>query len=180
MQVRIAQCSVELIEGDITQQQVDAIVNAANSELAGGSGVDGAIHRVGGPALMQETAEKYPNGCPVGSAVVTSAGALNAKYVFHAVGPVWKGGKSREPALLASAFRTCLKLAIENKCQSIAFPALSAGAYGYPMDLAASNSLKTTIDFIRWHKAPTLVRFVLFGAGAYGAWCRALEEVVPR
>lgn len=180
MLVKIGQCSLELVEGDITQQHVDVIVNAANSELAGGGGVDGAIHRAAGPEIMAETSSRYPDGCPTGSAVPTSAGNLSAKYIFHAVGPVWKGGKSGEPAQLASAYRTCLKLAVDLQCQSIAFPALSAGAYGYPMDLAASNALKTVIDFVRWHKTPTQVRFVLFGAGAFGAWCRALEEVVPR
>jgi O-acetyl-ADP-ribose deacetylase len=180
MIVNIGKCRLELVQGDITQQQVDAIVNAANSGLSGGSGVDGAIHLAGGPAIMQETQLKYPEGCATGSAVASTAGDLSARYVFHAVGPIWRGGRDGEPALLASAYRACLKLAVELQCQSIAFPAISTGVYGYPLDLAAGNSLKTTTDFIKWHKAPALVRFVLFGSGAFGAYARALEEIVPQ
>ncbi|RMG37513.1 MAG: O-acetyl-ADP-ribose deacetylase [Planctomycetota bacterium] len=171
---------MELVQGDITKQQVDAIVNAANSRLAGGGGVDGAIHRAAGPTLMEETRRRYPDGCPTGDAVVTSAGNLPAKYVFHAVGPVWRGGNAREKELLQSCYRRCLELAIENGCESIAFPAISTGAYGYPMDLAAEHSLQAVIDFLREHGKPKLVRFVLFGEGAYGAYCRALEELMAR
>src|SRR6476620_11837668 len=120
---------IELIQGDITLHDVDAIVNAANSQLAGGGGVDGAIHRRGGPSIMQETDSRYPAGCPTGSAVITSAGNLAAKYVIHAVGPVWSGGQRGEDALLAAAFQRSLELALEHGCTSIAFPALSAGAY---------------------------------------------------
>lgn len=168
---------LELVQGDITRQQVDAIVNAANSRLAGGGGVDGAIHRAGGPTIMQETRERYPDGCPTGSAVATSAGQLPAKFVFHAVGPVWRGGQQKEPELLAGAYRRCLELAKEHACQSIAFPAISTGVYGYPQDLAAQTALTTARDFLLKHQQPPLVRFVLFDGGALGAFSRVLESL---
>lgn len=143
MQATIGGQTVELVQGDITQQQLDAIVNAANSRLAGGGGVDGAIHRRGGPAIMQETARRYPEGCPTGSAVISGAGNLPAKYVIHAVGPVWSGGGRGEAALLAGCYRRALELAVERGCSSIAFPAISTGAYGYPLDAAAEVALGT-------------------------------------
>ena len=144
MLVQFGACRLELVQGDIAQQEVDAIVNAANARLAGGGGVDGAIHRAAGPTLMNETRTKYPHGCPTGSAVATSAGHLPAKFVFHAVGPIWRGGVSGEAGLLISAQRRCLELAVEHACRSIAFPAISTGAYGYPVDLAAEASLTVT------------------------------------
>ena len=173
----VNQCRIELVRGDITEQEVDAIVNAANSCLVGGGGVDGAIHRAAGPALMDETAVNFPDGCPTGSAVPTSAGRLMAKYVFHAVGPVWSGGLNGEPDLLANAYRRCLELAVERNCDSIAFPAISTGVYSYPMDLAAELSLSTVRAFLEEHQQPAVVRFVLFGDGAYGAFARVLEEM---
>lgn len=180
MKVNICGCSLQLLQGDITEQQVDAIVNAANSELAGGGGVDGAIHHAGGPDIMADTNARHPDGCPTGSAVQSVAGLLSAKHVFHAVGPVWKGGKSDEPAQLSSAYRKCLQLAVEHNCQSIAFPAISTGVYGYPVDLAANVALKTCIDFQKWHKQPQEIRFVLFSEGAYGAFARSLDSQVEQ
>ncbi|MGH7201538.1 MAG: O-acetyl-ADP-ribose deacetylase [Planctomycetaceae bacterium] len=177
MQVRFGSCRLELTQGDITPQQVDAIVNAANSRLAGGGGVDGAIHRAAGPALMQETRENYPDGCPTGSAVATGAGNLDAKSVLHAVGPRWNGGRGGERAKLSGAYRRCLELAVEHDCESVAFPAISTGVYGYPMDLAAQTALETVRDFLIEHDRPPLVRFVLFDGGAYGAFARVLEEM---
>lgn len=177
MRVRINNQTIELHQGDITLEEVDAIVNAANSSLAGGGGVDGAIHRRAGPSVIAETDAKYPDGCPTGSAVITSAGNLPAQYVIHAVGPVWSGGARGEAELLAGAYRRCLELAVEHDCRGIAFPALSAGAYRYPMDLAARVGLYTAIDFLREHGRPELVRFVLFNAGSYGAFAAALEEL---
>jgi O-acetyl-ADP-ribose deacetylase len=168
---------LELVQGDITEQPVDAIVNAANAALAGGGGVDGALHRAAGPALMQETAARYPEGCPTGSAVATAAGNLPAQFVFHAVGPVWRGGRRGEPELLAGCHVRCLELAIEHDCQSIAFPALSTGAYGYPLDLAAECALNAVRDFLAEHQRPALVRFVLFDQGAYGNFARVLEAM---
>ena len=175
MRVRIEGQTLELHQGDITLEQVDAIVNAANSRLAGGGGVDGAIHRRGGRAIMSETDTRYPDGCPTGSAVISGAGLLAAKYVVHAVGPVWSGGHRGEAELLAGAYRRSLELAVEHGCQSIALPALSTGAYRYPMDLAARVAISTAIEFLRLHGKPELVRFVLFDAGAYGAFAAALD-----
>ena len=177
MRVQISGQTLELHQGDITQQQVDAIVNAANSSLAGGGGVDGAIHRRGGPTIMAETDARYPNGCPTGSAVISTAGNLPAKHVIHAVGPVWGGGHRGEAELLAGAYRRALELAVAHGCRSIALPALSTGAYRYPMDLAARIALGTAADFLREQGKPELVRFVLFDAGAYGAFAAALEEL---
>ncbi|MCA9059212.1 MAG: macro domain-containing protein [Planctomycetaceae bacterium] len=171
---------LELVTGDITQQDVDAIVNAANRDLACGSGVDGAIHRAGGAAIMQDTRQRYPEGCPTGGAVISVAGELPARYVLHAVGPVWRGGQHDEPAQLAAAYRACLKLAVEHDCRSVAFPAISAGAFGYPLDLAANTAIKAVTDFMKWHKQPALVRFVLFTEGIYGAFARSLEAQVPQ
>ena len=165
-----------IVQGDITKQHVGAIVNAANSTLLGGGGVDGAIHRRGGPEIMAETNAKYPNGCSTGSAVLSGAGKLKAKYVIHAVGPVWRGGNRGEPELLAGALRRCLELAVENGCASIAFPALSTGAYGYPMDRAAAVALATVSDFLRQHGKPKLVRFVLFDEYAYQTFAAALAQ----
>lgn len=176
MQTRFGECTLELVCGDITEQELDAIVNAANSRLAGGGGVDGAIHRAGGPAIMAETRQKYPQGCRTGSAVISGAGNLPARFVIHAVGPVWHGGSQGEPEQLASAYRRSLELAVENECQSVAFPALSAGAYGYPLDQAAEVALSTVGDFLKTVGKPALVRFVLFGDEAYAAFAGALER----
>lgn len=178
MYAMIGSCRLELLQGDITRQQVDAIVNAANSQLAGGGGVDGAIHRAGGPALMAETRQMFPGGSPTGSAVPTTAGNLPAKFVFHAVGPVWRGGQDREPELLRSAFNRCLELAIEHDCQSLAFPAISTGVYGYPKDLAAEETLQTIRAFLESNQRPALVRMVLFDGGTYGAFARVLESML--
>ncbi len=172
MRVRYDRCSLELVEGDITAQAVDAIVNAANAQLAGGGGVDGAIHRRGGSAIMQETARRYPRGCPTGSAVISGAGLLAAKYVIHAVGPVWRGGDAGESDLLAGAYRRALELAREHDCRSIALPALSTGAYGYPLDQASRVALTTTIEFLRAHDCAGAgpVRALL--GRAAGSFCR--------
>lgn len=178
MFVMIGSCRLELLQGDITRQQVDAIVNAANADLAGGGGVDGAIHRAGGPTLMAETKDKFPQGCPSGSAVPTTAGNLPAKFVFHAVGPIWRGGQDREPETLHSAFQTCLELAVKHHCTSIAFPAISTGVYGYPKDLAAETALQTIRQFLETNQNPQLVRMVLFDGGTYGAFARVLESML--
>ena len=177
MLVRFGVCEVELVQGDITKQEADAIVNAANERLAGGGGVDGAIHRAAGPSLMQETRQKYPDGCPTGSAAVTGAGKLKARHVFHAVGPVWRGGHHGESDLLMAAYHRCLQLAVEYDCESIAFPAISTGVYGYPVDLAAEASLTVVRDFLIEHVKPHHVLFVLFDQGTYGAFARILESM---
>lgn len=166
---------IELAQGDITKEDVDAIVNAANAALAGGGGVDGAIHRAGGPAIMEELCRRY-RGCPTGSAVITSAGNLKARCVIHAVGPRWRGGGRGERELLASAYRKSLELAEEYRCRSVSFPAISAGIYGYPLDEAAEVSIGAISDFLQSHALPERVRFVLFDERAYEAYQRALKK----
>jgi O-acetyl-ADP-ribose deacetylase (regulator of RNase III) len=172
--------TIELVQGDITRQQVDAVVNAANSRLAGGGGVDGAIHRAGGPAIMEETRRRYPEGCPTGSAVISGAGNLSAQYVIHAVGPVYSGGKSDDAELLAGAYRRSLELATEHHCQSVALPALSTGAYRYPLDEASRVALGTAIEYVQQladDQPPQVVRFVLFGSDALTAFEQSLTEL---
>ncbi len=178
MKVQFGSSRVELIQGDLTQQEVDSIVNAANSELAGGGGVDGAIHRAAGPSVLEETKLRYPLGCPPGDAVASKAGALRVKHLFHAVGPVWRGGQQRESELLRSCYRRSLELAAKHDCSSIAFPAISTGAYRFPVDLAAENSLDEIRIFLETYPKPLLVRVVLFDAGTYGAFARVLESFV--
>jgi O-acetyl-ADP-ribose deacetylase (regulator of RNase III) len=167
---------IELVQGNIVHQQVDAIVNAANRSLYVGSGVDGAIHDAGGPSLHEETSKLYPNGCPTGSAVVSTAGNLQAKYVFHAVGPVWFGDDLEAEASrqLVNAYRTCLELAVKHDCKSIAFPAISTGVYGFPIDKAAKIAMETAVEFLKTNIM--LVRFVLFDREAYSIFENALEE----
>jgi O-acetyl-ADP-ribose deacetylase (regulator of RNase III) len=176
MHLDINNCRIELVCGDITDQEIDAIVNAANASLAGGGGVDGAIHRRGGAMIMQETNEKYPTGCPTGSAVASGAGNLKAQFVFHAVGPRWKGGKANEPELLRSTYRSCLKLAAKHNCKSIAFPSISTGIYGCPIQQAAPIAIQTVIEFL--HETPEplrLVRFCLFSDADLGVYSKTLE-----
>jgi O-acetyl-ADP-ribose deacetylase (regulator of RNase III) len=177
MQVSIGACTLELVIGDITRQATDAIVNAANSQLAGGGGVDGAIHRAGGPSIMAETRHKYLHGCPTGEAVITGAGELPARYVIHAVGPIWSDGQRQEAAQLASAYERSLAVAVAYQCQSVALPSLSTGAYAYPIALAAGTALTTVIAFLQAHQQPSLVRFVLFDQGTYEAYVMILEEI---
>lgn len=176
MKMKINNSILELVEGDITKEETLAIVNAANSGLRGGGGVDGAIHRAGGPQIMEEC--RKIGGCPTGSAVITSGGRLKAKYVIHAVGPVYHGGKKGEPELLASAYRNSLQRATENHIESISFPSLSTGAYGYPFDEAAPIALKTVIEYLQGDGGIRHVRFLLFGPEAYRAYESALKEIV--
>jgi O-acetyl-ADP-ribose deacetylase len=178
MKVDVLGRTLELVQGDITAQAVDAIVNAANSRLAGGGGVDGAIHRLGGPGIMEETTRRYPDGCPTGSAVISSAGALPARYVIHAVGPVWRGGQAGESQLLAGAYKTACRLASQHDCKSLAFPALSCGIYGYPIDLASRIALATTTTFLEQDPTIKLIQLVLFSEGSYGAFAAALDELM--
>ena len=177
MQVHIGSCVLELVTGDITRQISDAIVNAANSRLAGGGGVDGAIHRAGGPSIMAETRQRYPQGCPTGDAIITGAGQLPVRYVIHAVGPIWHGGQHRETEQLASAYQKSLAVAVAHQCQSVALPSLSTGAYGYPVTLAAQMALATVVAFLREHRQPSVVRLVLFDSGTYAAYATALAEM---
>lgn len=176
MKLQFESSSIELVQGDITRQQVDAIVNAANSQLAVGGGVDGAIHRAAGPTVHEETRTRYPLGCPTGDAVASRAGRLAAKFIFHAVGPIWRGGREGEPALLRSAYRRSLELAVQHQCRSVAIPAISTGVYSFPVDLAAENSLDETRSFLVKSPTPLEVRFVLFDAGTYAAFARVLDS----
>ncbi len=166
---------IELLEGDITRQRVDAIVNAANSSLLGGGGVDGAIHRAAGPQLFEEC--RTLGGCPTGQAKITGGYALPARFVIHAVGPVYQGGRRGEADLLRSCYEISLQLAEQNGCRTVAFPAISCGIYGYPMADAARIALLATARWLSGHDLPESVRFVLFGAAAYEAWRGVFENL---
>ena len=164
--LQVGSAVITLVRGDITDQSVDAIVNAANPTLMGGGGVDGAIHRRGGAVILEECKrirrEKYPEGMPTGDAVITSAGALPSRFVIHTVGPIWRGGNSGEAALLARAYRASLTIAAEEGLQSVAFPSISTGAYGYPTSDAATVAIDAVIGFLRENQTLKAVRFVLF------------------
>lgn len=178
MKVNFGPGTLELTQGNLVSQAVDALVNAANSRLAVGGGVCGAIHRAAGPSVAEEIEERYPDGCPTGSAVATGGGKLPARWIFHAVGPVWQGGHAGEGTLLRSALRRSLELAVEHRCRSIAFPAISTGIYGFPIDLAAEHALDEVRRFLVETKAALQVKFVLFDAGSYAAFARVLESLV--
>ncbi|MCF6148117.1 MAG: O-acetyl-ADP-ribose deacetylase [Candidatus Kuenenia sp.] len=166
--------TLELIEGDITLQDTDAIVNAANTSLLGGGGVDGAIHRAGGPEILEEC--KKIGGCPTGEARITTGGNLKARYVIHTVGPVYRGGEKNEQTHLENAYRNSLIVASDNTIKSISFPSISTGAYGYPIDKAAKIALHTVINYLKNHRDIHLVRFVLFDKSTYNAYEKALDE----
>jgi O-acetyl-ADP-ribose deacetylase (regulator of RNase III) len=180
-EITIDKARLSIIQGDITQQDTDAIVNAANSGLMGGGGVDGAIHRAGGPAILEECQliVAKQGRLPTGQAVITTGGNLKAKYVIHTVGPVWRGGDRGEAALLESAYGQSLKLAAANGLSSVSFPSISTGAYGYPLAEAAGIALKTTRAFLS--ETPGSLRevvFVLFDDNSYRAYADALEALL--
>jgi len=180
VQVTANQAKLSIMKGDITQQATDAIVNAANSSLMGGGGVDGAIHRAGGPAILEECKQivSRQGRLPTGKAVFTTGGNLKAKYVIHTVGPIWHGGGKGEAELLESAYRESLKLAAENHLTSISFPSISTGAYGYPVEKASRVALGAVISFLR--ESITSVKevvFVLFDSPTFDAYSSALQEI---
>jgi O-acetyl-ADP-ribose deacetylase (regulator of RNase III) len=173
---------LRLVVGDITKIRVDAIVNAANAGLRGGGGVDGAIHRAGGPAIMRELDGIRANagGCRTGSAVATGAGSLPAQHVFHAVGPIYHDGRHGEPEQLANCYRTCLKLAEEHGVRTISFPAISTGAYGYPLEEAAAVSIDVVGTYLEQEDCAVRdVLFVLFDQGTYAVLSRAAAKRFP-
>jgi O-acetyl-ADP-ribose deacetylase (regulator of RNase III) len=175
MQVSVGPAHLELVRGDITTQKVDAIVNAANSSLQGGGGVDGAIHRAAGPELA--AAGRALGGCPPGEARITPGFGLPARYVIHTVGPVYRGGGEGEPEVLASAHRSSLAVAVAHGVSTIAFPAISTGVYGYPGDLAAPVALGTVLEVLRDPASLRLVRFVLFSDDLLRVFSAALAEL---
>jgi O-acetyl-ADP-ribose deacetylase (regulator of RNase III) len=183
MEVMVNKTKVSIVQGDITRQGTDAIVNAANSSLMGGGGVDGAIHRAGGPAILKECQEivARQGRLPTGQAVITTGGNLKARYVVHTVGPIWQGGSGNEAELLRSAYYECLKLATGNKLASISFPSISTGAYGYPVDEAAEIAVGTVVSFLK-EQATSLeeVVFVLFDSRTWQSYCSALQVYLNR
>ena len=176
MEKTLKQTKLKLVQGDITKEKVDAIANAANEQLAGGGGVDGAIHRAGGPKIMEacDGIRSRQGGCPTGQAVITTGGNLPAKYVIHTVGPIWHGGNADEPDLLASCYRESLSLALQHGIKTIAFPSISTGIYGYPTDKASVIALNAVKEFVEEHAGIEEVRFVLFDDATY----RCFEDVL--
>lgn len=165
---------IEVIRGDITAQAVDAVVNAANSSLLGGGGVDGAIHRAAGPQLLEEC--RKLKGCPTGEARITQGYLLPARHVIHTVGPIWQGGGRGEPELLASCYRNCLLLASRHGLRSIAFPAISTGIFGYPLQAAARIAVEEIRAFAMASPEPSDIRLVAFDEGNFSALQAALDE----
>jgi len=177
--VHIGEAVMTATMGDITVQDTDAIVNAANSSLMGGGGVDGAIHQAGGPAILEECKQivARQGRLPTGQAVITSGGRMKTRHVIHTVGPVWHGGQHGEPELLASAYRESLTLAAANNLRSVSFPAISTGVYGYPVDKAAAVAVQTVAEFLREPSSVKEVVFVLFNREAYDSFTEAIVNL---
>ena len=175
MDVKINNGTLSLIQGDITRQETEAIVNAANKTLMGGGGVDGAIHRAGGKDILDECREI--GGCETGDAVITTGGNLPAKYVIHTVGPVYRDGQKGEPDLLERAYSSSLRLASANNIKSISFPSISTGAYRFPLEQAAGIALQTAINYLQAHDDIELICFVLFGQDAFDAFEKKLGQL---
>jgi O-acetyl-ADP-ribose deacetylase (regulator of RNase III) len=178
MKYSIGSGTIEVLLGDITQQNTDAIVNAANTRLSGGSGVDGAIHKHGGPKILEDTRRRYPMGCQTGDAVISEPGDLPCRFVIHAVGPIWHNGATHEAELLERAYLRSLEVAEENDCDSIAFPAISCGAYAYPIEPAARIAFGVIRKWLAEHDRPTTVRFVMFTESAYAEFVRVAEQAL--
>lgn len=184
MEAKVGKSRILLVHGDITDQATDAIVNAANSSLMGGGGVDGAIHRKGGPVILEECrrirATKWPGGLPVGEAVMTSGGNLKARHVIHTVGPVYRGGDKGESELLARAYGSSLRLALENGIKTISFPSISTGAHGFPIGSASRIAIGVVLEFIKEHEGLEEVRLVLFSEGDLRIYVEALMEILGK
>jgi len=182
MEFMIGETKISIVKGDITDQNTDAIVNAANPSLMGGGGVDGAIHRKGGPRILEECKRiretEWPDGLPIGKAVITTGGNLRAKYVIHTVGPIWRGGKHAEPELLAEAYRNCLELAVSKGLKTIAFPSISTGAYGYPLKESSRIALKMVKEFLENEDRLDQVVLVLFTHKSLEAHEETAREVL--
>jgi len=180
MEASIGSAKVKLLLGDITEQGTDAIVNAANSSLMGGGGVDGAIHKKGGAKILEECmliGQMLPDGLPTGDVVATTGGRLRAKYVIHTVGPVWRGGNDREQELLARAYKNCLALALKMEIKTISFPSISTGAYGYPVEKASRVALRAVVDFLGENTGIEEVRFVLHSEHDLRIYVEALNII---
>jgi O-acetyl-ADP-ribose deacetylase (regulator of RNase III) len=178
MGAKIGKAVLELLQGDITDQDTDAIVNAANRSLLGGGGVDGAIHRAAGPQLLAEC--RTLGGCETGDAKITRGYKLKARHVIHTVGPIYHSAGKKAPELLTSCYRRSLEVASQNKLKSVACPSISTGAYGYPLEEAAPIALKTVVDYLKTHPDLQVVRFVLFGKEACQAYEKALQDLLPK
>jgi O-acetyl-ADP-ribose deacetylase (regulator of RNase III) len=184
VEYQVGKAKISLVQGDITEMETDVIVNAANPSLMGGGGVDGAIHRKGGPKILEECkqirATQWPNGLPTGKAVITTGGNLKAKYVIHTVGPIWRGGKSGEPELLAEAYKNSLALASSKGLKTIAFPSISTGAYGYPIEKACKVALRTVKEFLEKENKLEEVVFVLYTKHDFEVYKEAAKEILTK
>ena len=182
MVMEINGVKIRLVQGDITEEEVEAIVNAANPSLMGGGGVDGAIHKVGGPKILEECKKirqtRYPNGLPTGESVITSGGNLKASYVIHTVGPIWRGGGEGEAMLLGNAYRNSLKTAVDNGLRTVAFPSISTGAYGYPIEKAVNVAVNSVKAFLEENNSLYEVIFVLFSDQDYIVYRNYVEQIL--
>ncbi|MHA1973971.1 MAG: O-acetyl-ADP-ribose deacetylase [Candidatus Hodarchaeales archaeon] len=170
---------IRLVKGDITKESTDVIVNAANPSLRGGGGVDGAIHRAGGPAILQECIEKYPKGCLPGEARITTAGKMQAKWVIHTPGPIWRGGGTNEETILKDCYKNSMELASKYNATSIAFPSISTGIYGYPIEKASKIAIKTVVEHLP-KSTVNEVHFVLFSEKDFGIYKKNLAQYLEK
>ncbi len=177
LETKIGSTVIRLVQGDITKEETDVIVNAANTSLRGGGGVDGAIHHAGGSEVLHECIQKYPEGCKTGEARITTAGVMTAKYVIHTPGPIWQGGQQNEESLLKQCYRNSLLLAAEHRAESIAFPSISTGVYRFPIERASKIALSTVIENLPVTSIIE-VHFVLFSASDYQIYEKNLQVII--
>lgn len=179
METKIGSTTISLVHGDIIKEKTDVIVNAANTSLRGGGGVDGAIHRAGGQSILKECIDKYPNGCRTGEARITTAGQMPAKWVIHTPGPIWSGGQHDEESLLANCYRNSILLAAEHGAETISFPSISTGVYGFPIERASEIALSTVIENLQSTPIKK-VHFVLFSDSDFKIYEKSLSEQVKK